>query len=161
MVLRPSSSDKKIRLGYNCFIALNQVQTVCPLGLHILLQMTAPMNTSNTRASAAPAPHSRAIDEEEAEEGEQKTNVIGLGKTKTKKSEFEKPPLSSARAFSPAGVASRVRSREAGSGGSSDSSSSAWMFPSSRIGPRAAVPSHCTCGGKPARPITGGCRKQH
>lgn len=80
MVLRLSSSDKKIRLGYNCFIALNQVQTVCPLGLHILLQMTAPMNTSNTRASAAPAPHSRAIDEEEAEEGEQKTNVIGLGK---------------------------------------------------------------------------------
>lgn len=36
------------------------------------------MNTSNTRASAVPVPHSRATDEEEAEVGEQKTNIIGL-----------------------------------------------------------------------------------
>lgn len=40
--------------------------------------MVAAVNTSNTRASAVPVPHSRAIDEEEAEVGEQKTNIIGL-----------------------------------------------------------------------------------
>lgn len=77
---------KKIRLGYNCFIALYQVQTVCPVGLRILLQMTAPMKTSNTTARAAPAPHSRAIDEEEAGEGEQKTHYRPQkGECRTKK----------------------------------------------------------------------------
>lgn len=73
-----SAQVRRKRLGCKCFIALTQVWTVCPLDWCVLLQMVAAMNTSNTRASAVPVPHSRAIDEEEAEVGEQKTNIIGL-----------------------------------------------------------------------------------
>lgn len=39
--------------------------------------MTAPMSTSSTRASATPTPHSTDIYVEEAEEGEQETNITG------------------------------------------------------------------------------------
>ena len=69
----------KIGLGYKCFIVLNQVQTEYPAGLRSLLQMAVPMKKSNTTASAAPTPHSRAIDGQEAEERglkEQKINII-------------------------------------------------------------------------------------
>lgn len=40
--------------------------------------MLAAMNTSNARASAVAVPHNRANDEEEAEVGEQETNIISL-----------------------------------------------------------------------------------
>lgn len=56
------------RPGSKCFIVLHHVQTVCPVGLRSLLQVTAPIKTSSTAASAAPTPPSRATDEEGAEE---------------------------------------------------------------------------------------------
>lgn len=63
--------------------------------------------------------------------------------------------------FLPAGVSSYVWSREAGPGRSSDSSvsSSCRMYSSSRMGPRAAVPSHCRSRVSPASPILGGWRR--
>lgn len=132
---------KRRRLSYKCFIALNQEQTLYPEGLRRRLQVTAPMKTSKTAASAAPAPHSRATDEEEAEEGEQR-GPISYTISKIKKKKFR------TCVSSPAGAASRVWRREAGSGRSSGEAPSS---SSRRIGPRATVPSHCRCGGKPAK----------
>lgn len=62
-------------LAGNIFIASNQVQTSCPVDFSFWLRIAAPVSTSSARASATPTPHSAAMAVDEAEEGEQDTNV--------------------------------------------------------------------------------------